>query len=528
MSPKLPHNVIAIAAILMMTAIALCFRIPNLSNRPFHGDEAVHAFKFRELWEHGVYHYDPNEFHGPTIYYAALPVVAVSGYRSFPETTERDFRLPVALIGALMVPMLLLLRRFFSISALCWSALLLAISPAFVFYSRYFIQEVPLACFTLGFIAMVWRFHQKPDKTSAIWSGLFAGLMLASKETAPLTFVAVGLGLLAVRGTRPQSDEEGLTTSQGNDLELLGLVIALTTAFVFLSGFFTDLSGPLGYFKSYTPWLKRAGGTDIHKHSFLYYFQTIGWWHADKGPIWSEALILVMAAFGAVKSFRDRQNVFGKFITVFSLSLCLIYSFIPYKTPWCVLSFLVGFIVLAGLGGDYLLSLLKPKWAKSVLCLVLIGFAVQLGFQSYRASFVLPADPANPYVYAQPVNDILKIKERMDSLSLIHPQHEKMIIKVVWNDNYYWPLPWYLRKFNNIGYYNAIPADADAAVVLTVQEFDEALTKKLDPTHIMTGFVGLRPGVFVETFVRMDLWELYIKEKKRKEAAQQVDDPRYQ
>ena len=120
-------------------------------------------------------------------------------------------------------------------------------------------------------------------------------------------------------------------------------------------------------------------------------------------------------------------------------------------------------------------------------------------------------------MYAQPVADILKIKVRIDALAEVHPLHDKMVVKIIWPDNYYWPLPWYLRRFDNIGYYNSVPADANADVVLTTQDFDEALTKKLDPTHIMTGFSAMRPGVFVESFVRMDLWEPYIKAKKARE-----------
>jgi hypothetical protein len=56
-----------------------------------------------------------------------------------------------------------------------------------------------------------------------------------------------------------------------------------------------------------------------------------------------------------------------------------------------------------------------------------------------------------------------------------------------------------------------MPADPIAPLVLCSPELDEPLTQKLDPTHIMTGYKGLRPGVAVETFVDMKLWEQYLK-----------------
>src|SRR5437763_16769198 len=145
------------AAWVLVLAAALALRLPRLDDRPFHGDEAVHAFKFRELWERGRYAYDPNEYHGPTIYYAAWPVVAARGRANFAATREADYRLPLALLGAAMVLLYLLLRDALSPNGALGAALLTAVSSPFVFYSRYYIQEGALAAFTLALIACGWR-----------------------------------------------------------------------------------------------------------------------------------------------------------------------------------------------------------------------------------------------------------------------------------------------------------------------------------------------------------------------------------
>ena len=54
---------------------ALLLRWPDLNHRPLHNDEAVNAIKFKDLWEQGRYAYDPEEYHGPTLYYLTLPLV---------------------------------------------------------------------------------------------------------------------------------------------------------------------------------------------------------------------------------------------------------------------------------------------------------------------------------------------------------------------------------------------------------------------------------------------------------------------
>src|SRR5437868_12628409 len=129
------HRGAFLIIIAFLTLGALAIRLPDLGNRPFHGDEAVHAFKFEELWKKGVYRYDPNEFHGPTLYYAGLPTVRLSGRHSFAETQESDYRLATALVGIALIPLLALISDGLGRRATLFAAMFIAVSPAFVFYS---------------------------------------------------------------------------------------------------------------------------------------------------------------------------------------------------------------------------------------------------------------------------------------------------------------------------------------------------------------------------------------------------------
>ena len=53
--------------ILVITIAGFALRIGKLGRRPMHTDEAVHAIKFAKLLEDGLYRYDPDEYHGPTL-----------------------------------------------------------------------------------------------------------------------------------------------------------------------------------------------------------------------------------------------------------------------------------------------------------------------------------------------------------------------------------------------------------------------------------------------------------------------------
>lgn len=523
------------SSVLLLLAIgAFAFRLPSLGNRPMHSDEAVHAFKFRELWQRGVYRYDPNEFHGPTLYYATLPSIWLHGRRDFAATTEADYRLPIVVFGAAMVLWLFPLADALGRRAALWAGLLTAISPALVFYSRYYIQETLLAFFTLGMLASGWRYAHTKRPAWLVLSGVCAGLMIASKETAVLAFAACGaaLGLTLFWTRRVDGRLLNLRPLWNRKLVALALAVGILTACLFLSGFLSNPVGPLDYLRSYTPWLNRAQGTDLHRHPWHYYLHLLTWWREGRGPVWSEGLIVGLAVVGMVaamlpqkmlpqKRFRVEGAVsFARFITFYTLTLTALYSLIPYKTPWCVLSFLSGMILMAGISASALIDLAPGRPTKAAVGFLLLAGCAQLGWQSYRTSYLTFTDARNPYVYAQPVPDMENLASRVEALSHSDPKRDQMVIKVFSVDNYYWPLPWYLRRFPNIGYWNEVPLDADAPVVLASPEFDDQLQKRLNDTHLMHGYFGVRPGVFLEMWIRLDLWKTYLETRKANRAAE--------
>ena len=147
-------------ALLLALAGALALRVPHLDTRPLHNDEAVNAIKLSELWQEGRYAYDPDEFHGPTLHYATLPFLWLSGARNSDELDDATLRLAPVVFGVGLVLLLPLFSEGLGRHALAWAALFTAISQAMVFYSRYFIHEMLLVFFTALTLGAIWRYAQ--------------------------------------------------------------------------------------------------------------------------------------------------------------------------------------------------------------------------------------------------------------------------------------------------------------------------------------------------------------------------------
>ncbi|MBM4047687.1 MAG: phospholipid carrier-dependent glycosyltransferase, partial [Planctomycetes bacterium] len=143
--------------LLLIVGGALAFRLPGLAERPMHCDEAVQAIKTGILAETGDYRYNPQEYHGPSLYYLSLPSVWLAGGK-LATATETTFRIVPVLFGVGLVLLVLLVGDGLGRPAMACAAALTAISPAMVFYSRYYIQEMLLVFFTFAAIATGWRY----------------------------------------------------------------------------------------------------------------------------------------------------------------------------------------------------------------------------------------------------------------------------------------------------------------------------------------------------------------------------------
>ena len=180
---------IASAAVMLVAALV---RLYQLGLRPMHHDEGVNGFfLFNLMRPGGVFRYDPSNYHGPTLYYFALPLAAVAErWHIFSEWTVR---LVPLIFGLATIWLVLSLRRYLgSIGALAAGALL-ALSPGFVFFSRYFIHEMMFVFFTLGIVVAALRFYDYD--APRISADMTADMLASASPAGAPPDVRPGLGI---------------------------------------------------------------------------------------------------------------------------------------------------------------------------------------------------------------------------------------------------------------------------------------------------------------------------------------------
>ncbi|MBW8041465.1 MAG: TIGR03663 family protein [Planctomycetes bacterium] len=529
----------SVVLILAATICAAALRLPQLKQRPMHGDEAIHAFKFSELLEEGFYRYDPNEYHGPTLNYLTLIPARAGRARTSTDLSETTLRIVPVFFGVLLVLLLLLMADGLGWTNSVCAAVLTAISPAMVFYSRYYIQEMLLVCFTLGVIVCGYRYTRNKNIWWAIIAGIFLGLMHATKETCIIAYGSMLLALLLTLLMRGRQNNSILNTVKAVKpcYLIAGVFAAVLASALFYSSFFSNPAGILDSFRTYTTYFNRAGQNQLHIHPWYFYLKMLLYSKYGSGPIWifwGEALVVILAVVGLIIAIRGK-GVTGvnfqllRFIAFYTIAMTVVYSVIPYKTPWCLLGFLSGMILLAGVGTVALLNLTSNIPAKVFIGILLIAGGAHLAWQGYLSSYKYYADGRNPYVYAHPTTDVFTITKRVEELAQVHPDGHAMQIQVICPGGDYWPLPWYFRRFEKVWWWsqidkNVMPAPVILASVSVEPELPEYFYlpppgQKNLYIPLFDQYIEMRPQVELRGYVTKDLSDSYHQYQSEKESS---------
>jgi uncharacterized protein (TIGR03663 family) len=526
-------------------------RLSLLDLRPMHTDEAVHAVKFGTLLETGVYRYDRNEYHGPTLNYFTLLPAWVVGEGTLAELSEGTLRIVPALFGIGLVLLILSLRST-GPTAVAAAAFLAACSPIMTYYSRYYIQETLLVFFTMGLIVSVWRFLARGHAGWAVAAGISAGLMFATKETWVISIGAMGVSLLATHLIRRR---EG-TASSWKSVDpvrprsvALGVAAGVAVSVLFFSSFFTHWEGLRDSILAYQTYVGRAGEASRHGNPWHHFLQMLIWWHEGPGPIWTEASIVIFGAAGILGSFfgaaaRSRSSFAaagngaprvrppggigegsGKpgpaqpardlriFLGVYACLMLIIVSALPYKTPWLVLGALLPLILMAGWGvADFLAWLPVRVKVPGYVLIAILG--VHLVWQSYLANFEYYDNPSNPMVYAHPTDDVRQIAQIVADAAAAAPGD--LPVQVVVSGDEYWPLPWYFRRLPRVGWWSAITNEfTPTPVILVSPDMEQDLIARLyaypppgeRPLYVplFERPMFLRPGREIRGYVTLEL-----------------------
>jgi uncharacterized protein (TIGR03663 family) len=504
-----------VVAIALAAGIAL--RLVRLDVRPMHHDEANQALKFGALLERGEYAYDARDHHGPTLYYLTLPFAWVRGQATLASLDERTLRAVPAAFGAATILLLPLLRAGLGLTSIAGAALLMALSPAMVFYSRMYIQESMFTAFALAFAIAIGRAITERGWRWPVIAGITAGLAAATKETSilvlPASLAAGAVAWWSLGPMRPSISPANAGWGRG---ALAGLATAAAIALLFYSSFLRHPGGILDALRAATTYFQRGLDPGSHVQPWHYYLTLLAW-SSSGGLRWTEALVLVLAAVGAVAAWTTRDSsqpeatFWRRYVTGAAALTLAIYSAIPYKTPWNLLPFYAVTIVSAGIGVSALARATASRTAHVCLAGAIAIGSAHLGGQAWRAAVVYASDPRNPYVYAQTVPDAVRMAARIRDLAALHPARERMPVTVIAPPDEQWPLPWYLRTMTQVGYWaGATDApDLTAPVIVVSAGHADMLDAALGDRYV-SEFYGLRPDVLLTLHIERGLWERFL------------------
>ncbi len=119
------------------------------------------------------------------------------------------------------------------------------------------------------------------------------------------------------------------------------------------------------------------------------------------------------------------------------------------------------------------------------------------------------ADVRNPYVYAHTSSAVQRLVKRAHELSAVHPAGKDMPIYVIAPDGDYWPLPWYLREFRQVGFFTGIPQPLEAAMIIAPPALQAQIESALSTPHYSECH-ALRPGVLRSVFIPQWLWDAFM------------------
>ncbi|MFL6314919.1 MAG: flippase activity-associated protein Agl23 [Terriglobales bacterium] len=487
-------------SLIVLLAAAL-LRLILLTQKPLHHDEGVNGMFLVNLFRTGYYHYDPSNYHGPSLYYLAVIPTAINNVFHWGHGLSTfAIRFVTACFGVGVVWLMLCLRRYLGSAAALAAAAFATVSPGFVFFSRYFIHEILFVFFSLGVIA-AWLWYRDTGKPRYLMlASASAAMLFATKETwiitAAVWLIAIPCTVFFLR-LRNHADEIppllpehelGKDARSRRKLYLQASALFAAISILLYSSFFTHPRGILDSVLTFTYWTK-TGRTGIYNREWSTYF----FW------LWQEeAPILVLGLIGTGVALIRARSYLTVFCAFWSIGIFTAYSLVPYKTPWLALSIILPLAIMAG-------DLIGQTYQPGTRAFTVIIAGAAIGFSLYQAidiSFVNYDDDSYPYIYAHTKRDFLGLVNEIDAIAAANPAKKEIGITVMSPEH--WPLPWYLRDYTHVGYWGHI-VDTSEPIVIALQPQVPEVERQLGKDYREYSAHELRPGNTLVMFVRKDV-----------------------
>lgn len=481
-----PRRWIRGAAFFFIAMMGLIIRLPRLNERPMHTDEAVNAYIVGQLLSGDSFKYDPHDRHGPLLAALALPLMRLQGAQKLSDLSESQVRVTNVLAGTVTILLFGAASEIWGFLPCALAALLFACAPLSVYYDRYFIHESLFVALTYAFLLSAWRVWRTGSTLMLVSCAAIAAMMFACKETAVLQLFAVSVAAFITWRVK------GRIKTRAALLQPVKILIALlvfVTVTALLFTWFGRNWGALVMLPSaIANALTRASG-EGHEKPFWYFAQLLA-------TGWSGKIILAIASVGLLQALMRNASAASRFLVIYFLCSAILFSSIPYKTPWLALNLWLPIALFCGKALDYLLHVILDHSAKRVLIpvfCILAGIAIAVIANDTRQRVLLqPADEANPYAYAHTSEDLLGLPIEIERLAKQNGIATPRIAVIAADP---WPLPWYLRKYHEVGYWQPGQHPEKADFYITSTEVAEEYAPRLQ--NFRSEFFGARPGVLI-------------------------------
>jgi uncharacterized protein (TIGR03663 family) len=455
----------------LIIVLAFFLRLYRLDERVFHHDEAAVGYFTYRLFNEGAYSYDPS-FHGPLMYYATAEIFRLLG------DSDYSARLLPALLGAAMLFLLIPLRRYIGNAGMLFAAFFLALSSSFLYYSRFYREDIFIAFFTLLTLVCAVKYAEKyvEGRYSILRIFyLFLGAvslasMAALKENTYIAIALIVLFLLLIF-IREKWYEGFIDKLRKRDKKLLiavGEAIFLIVVFLVVfsllyTGKFLDFYGMRAAVeKAISHWyemhrIQRMGGP-------MYFYL----------PILAlyELPVLIFGIAGIIYYFK-RNNLFMTFLGYWAMSNFIVYSYVQEKVPWLILNPLLPLTIIAGAYlGEFLYRLKFNSRIGVATVIFLVISSSYFVYSSVLLNYYNYTDPAEPLIQAaQPPQKFSAFLEKINEIS---SQYRNSSTEIQLTDaEMETQFLWYMRHFSNIKWRANIDSELTAPLIVVHDSDDK-------------------------------------------------------
>ena len=444
----------------LILGLAIFLRFFLLGIKPAHFDEGINGWFVDQMVRNGFYRYDPTNYHGPLHFYCLFLFESVLGRNIW------ALRLPVVLVSIGCVWLSLKFEPLVGRNVSRIAALAMAVSPGFVFYGRYSIHEVWLVLFSMMFILGLLGLWKFGTTNYLWWAGMGAAGMILTKETYIIHFVcavaAVPVLIVSHRINRLPDARPARQTWTYLDLAMV-VGVGVAAIIFFYSGTFFNWSGVKGLYQAYSAWSQTGQTGHGHEKPWYYWLDLIKRYEIPVGV----GLLLCLFC-------QELKNLSLRYLAIYGVGTLIAYTYVKYKTPWCIISFAWPFLFIFGAA----ILLVRPKYLRATYVGIGVLLAISLG-TSIRLNYFRCTTDTEPYVYVQTYNDIFKLTDPLLKLAKRDPANYHLTGHLIRSSTY--PLPWILGDFTHIGYYEHgnMPQDLDGAFLLVQEDKIKDVEPKL-------------------------------------------------